>query len=173
MKNCPDEFYNQCANAQKKCKVCAAGTASNSSKVFYQSLTGDNSSHPYKPDQQKQKRLRQAKQVEQKQLQTIAKATLRSGAALGNGDGELLSGSLRLETKDRGVRRSWNLTLPEYEKGQRQGIDIYGITITHPVTGKNITMYMIEERLAGYLLALIQKEQTEDLTSGNKEDCRR
>ena len=161
MKNCPDEFYNQCANAQKKCRVCAAGTGGNSCKVFYQSLTGDNPNHPYKPDQQKQKRLKQAKQVEQKQLQAIAKATLCSGAVLGNGDGELLSGNLRLETKDSGVRSSWNLTLPEYEKGQRQGIDIYGITITHPVTGKNHTMYIMEERLVGHLLALIQKEQAE------------
>ena len=161
MKNCTDEFYNQCANAQKKCRVCAAGTGGNSCKVFYQSLTGDNPNHPYKPDQQKQKRLKQAKQVEQKQLQAIAKATLRSGAVLSNGDGELLSGTLRLETKDRGTRSSWNLTLLEYEKGQRQGIDIYGITITHPVTGKNHTMYIMEERLVGHLLALIQKEQAE------------
>lgn len=162
MKNCPDEFYSQCANALKKCKVCAAGAGSNNCKVFYQSLTGENPQHPYKPDQQKQKRLKQAKQVEKKQLQGIAKATLRSGAALGNGDGELLSGTLRLETKDRGVKKSWNLTLPEYEKGQQQGIDIYGITITHPVTGKSLTMYMMEERIAGHLLALIQKEQTKD-----------
>jgi hypothetical protein len=57
------------------------------------------------------------------------------------------------------VRKSWNLTLQEYEKGQRQGIDVYGITITHPETGKPLTMFMIEERMAGLLLALVKKEQ--------------
>ena len=158
MKNCPDEYYSQCANALSKCRVCAAGS-SNSSQLFYESTTGWLPEHPHKPDSKKQKRLLQAKKVESNQRRAIATSTLRSGAALGDGDTSLLEGTLRMETKDRGVRKSFNLTIQEYEKGQQQGIDVYGITITHPETGKPLTLYMVEERMAGLLLALVKKEQ--------------
>lgn len=159
MKNCPDDYYSQCVNALKKCGVCAAGGGNSNSKLFYKSITGELPDHLHKPDTKKQKRLQQAKKVESNQRRAIATSTLRSGAALGDGDTSLLEGTLRMETKDRGVRKSWNLTLQEYEKGQQQGIDVYGITINHPETGKPLTMYMVEERMAGLLLALVKKEQ--------------
>lgn len=159
MRNCPDEYYKQCANALKKCKVCAAGSGSTSSKVLYKSTTGELLFHPHTPNIKKQKRLKEAKRVEDSQRIAIANSTIRSGALLGDGDTSLLRGTLRMETKDRGVRKSWNLTLEEYEKGKQQGIDIYGITIKHPETGKQLTMYMIEERMAGLILALIKNQQ--------------
>jgi len=170
MRNCPDVFYNECANAIAKCRTCKAGEMSGRlGKLYYESLTGEHPVHPSQIDQNKRKRLKEAQTVEKNQRRAIADATLRSGAALGDGDTSLLGGELRLETKDRGVKRSWNLTLAEWEKGQRQRIDAYGITIEHPETGKKLTLYMMSEAMFGMFLAYVQRDKDRD---GDKESSR-
>ena len=174
MHNCPDRFYLNCSEAQVSCKVCAAGRGG--PKLKYKPIKsedeeGDLVNHPYLhrglkelhrglkqcKDKSKVNIQKRAKTTEKKQRENIARATIRSGALLGDGDTHLLNGKLKLETKDRGVKSSWCLSLSEYNKGLRQGIDIYGITITppNPHGGLKKTLYIIDENLLGIILHLI------------------
>lgn len=93
---------------------------------------------------QRQKLQRQAKQTEDNIARTIAKKTQRSGAA--NHDGDLvIADSIRVEVKRRGTRKSWNVTCDEYDKGRRQGIDVFAIEIQRPDTNVRETLYCCTE----------------------------
>lgn len=160
MRNCPDRYYNNCSFAQINCKHCSAGMGSK--KLFYTPINshdslGDLLNHPWRKDLEKSKIQQQAKKTEELQRRKIADSTIRSGALLGNGDSKLLNGLLRLETKNRGSKSSWCLSLSEYLKGQRQGIDIYGITISPPNSPPK-TLYIIDEHLLGTILHLINTQ---------------
>lgn len=160
MHNCPDRFYLNCSEAQVSCKVCAAGRGGPKLKykpIKSEDKEGDLLNHPWCKDKSKVNIQKRAKTTEKKQRENIARATIRSGALLGDGDTHLLNGKLKLETKDRGVKSSWCLSLSEYNKGLRQGIDIYGITITppNPHRGLKKTLYIIDENLLGIILHLI------------------
>lgn len=133
--NCPNRFYVNCSEVQVGCKICAAGMGG--PKLKYKPIKSEDEegylvNHPWCKDKSRVKIQRRAKRTEEKQRENIAHATIRSGALLGDGDTHLLKGKLKLETKDRGLKSSWCLSLSEYNKGLRQGIDIYGITITPP-----------------------------------------
>ncbi len=157
MHNCPDRFYLNCSEAQVSCKVCAAGRGGPKLKykpIKSEDKEGDLVNHPWCKDKSKVNIQKRAKTTEKKQRENIARATIRSGALLGDGDTHLLNGKLKLETKDRGVKSSWCLSLSEYNKGLRQGIDIYGITITPPNSSPK-TLYIIDENLLGIILHLI------------------
>jgi hypothetical protein len=164
MHNCPDRFYLNCSEAQVSCKVCAAGRGGPKLKykpIKSEDKEGDLLNHPWCKDKSKVNIQKRAKTTEKKQRENIARATIRSGALLGDGDTHLLNGKLKLETKDRGVKSSWCLSLSEYNKGLRQGIDIYGITITPPNLPRRLkqsspkTLYIIDENLLGIILHLI------------------
>lgn len=164
MHNCPDRFYLNCSEAQVSCKVCAAGRGGPKLKykpIKSEDKEGDLVNHPWCKDKNKVNTQKRAKDTEKKQRENIARATIRSGALLGDGDTHLLKGKLKLETKDRGVKSSWCLSLSEYNKGLRQGIDIYGITITPPNLHRGLehsspkTLYIIDENLLGIILHLI------------------
>jgi hypothetical protein len=153
LRNCPTEYYHNCKNQLKQCKQCAAGSGPRSAKVLYEAMDPtDLNVHPYTKDDAKAKRLREAKQTERAVAREIVRGTIRSGAALGDGDHHLLKGSIRQEVKDRGPRKSWNLTWAEYDKGKRQGISVYAISVVCP-DGKQRTMYMMEADLFTQLLA--------------------
>lgn len=169
LKCCPSDFYNKCANALSKCRECKAGFGKKGSKLWYVSrFDDDDQEHPWyseerlKRVEKKKKIVSESKRVEQKQREQIAKATLRSGSLLGDGDAKILKGVFRLETKNRGERKSWNLTVEEYQKGKRQGVDIFGITIKEPSTGKEKTMYLIDENLLGTILATVKSDLEEE-----------
>lgn len=154
LNNCPTTYYRNCSNALKKCKVCRAGFGRLSGELFYlpklqdKDLLDHPSTKPLKGT--KQSIYRRSRQTEKNIEQSIAKATLRSGAL--NHDGDLLFlESLRVEVKDRGIRSSWNLTWKEFSKGKDQHIDIYAINIECP-DGKKRVMYMLEEDLLSELL---------------------
>jgi hypothetical protein len=128
--------------------------------------------HPCEDRVRTNRRLqRQAKQTEKTVERQIAKQTLRSGAALGDGDLCVLE-DLRVEVKRRGSRKSWNLTWEELTKGKKQGIDVYAIEIETPL-GTRQTVYMLEEGTFTDILARlkislhknerIQKTSTETL----------
>lgn len=160
MRNCPDRFYLNCSLAQIKCHQCSAGTGH--SKLLYNPIhsndnEGDLLTHPWHKNISKSKVQLRAKKTEQLQRRKIADATLRSGALLGDGDTKLLGGRLKLETKDRGSKSSWCLSLLEYSKGQRQGIDVFGITISPPNSPPK-TLYIIDEHLLGTILHLIDSQ---------------
>ena len=169
LRNCPLEYYNNCAGAGKDCRVCSAGSGPKT-KCLYQPLVPPEHDCYYHPLQQpdnplvieKEKRkkiLKRARATERTVEQEIIKGTLRSGAALGDGD-HLLLGSIRQEVKDRGARSSWNLSWSEYTKGCRQGIQVYAVSI-QPPSGPRKTMYMMEEHVFTALLASIQASQHE------------
>jgi hypothetical protein len=112
-------------------------------------------------DKQEEKRatIRRAEQTEDSIQRSIVTKTLRSGAAHGDGD-LLLLGEIRTEVKRRGTRASWNLTLKEYEKGLRQGIQVWSIEIQHPETGKPVVIDCIQHELFVQLLTQLQHDQT-------------
>lgn len=151
---CPPKFYDNCSNQLAKCRVCTAGAGSK--KLYYEPILEDQEEllkHPLEVDYEKKQILRRAKHVEKTIERDIAKATRRSGAVNNDGDIHLLNDELRVEAKDRGERKSWNLTWNEYTKGVKQSIDIYAISVECP-DGKRRTMYVMEESLFTDWLAL-------------------
>jgi len=153
---CPDEFYNNCLNALKKCRICIASTGSG--KLYYEPVE-DIGEHPYHKDSDKQRVLRKAKETEKRVEKEIARGTLRSGATLGDGDLKILD-SLRVEVKDRGSRSTWNLTWTEYIKGRKQSIDVFAINVECPDKQRR-TIYMIEESLFSELIAHLKEKKNE------------
>jgi hypothetical protein len=171
LRNCPLEYYNNCANAGVKCRWCSAGNGPTSGQLFYIAVQPNPTEHPCKPSEAKKKILKRAKATEKNVEREIIRGTLRSGAALGDGD-HLLLGEIRQEVKDRGPRSSWNLTWPEYTKGCRQGIQAYAISILPP-EGPRKTMYIMEENVFTALLAGIQALKNERPERLPKEEVQR
>lgn len=149
------EYYANCANKLKKCKACKAGAGFQ--RLFYEPVEPGLDNHPYQVDEKRQKVQRRAKHVEESIVRDIAKGTIRSGAVNGDGDIHLLNDQLRIEAKDRGERKSWNLTWAEFTKGLKQGIDIYAISVDCP-DGQRRTMYMMENQLFTDWLALVKQQ---------------
>jgi hypothetical protein len=152
--NCPPDYYSNCSNAGTRCKLCRAGFASKKNKLLYQPIDDSIQPHPddcIKPDLFKKRRiLKKAKAHETTVAKQIISHTLRSGAA--QHDGDLLAiSSIKIECKQRGCRKSWNLTWDEYQKGQTQGIQVYAVTVTCP-DGKPRTLYLLEQDLFGELI---------------------
>lgn len=164
--NCPEAFYINCTSAPSKCRQCAAGSGGLHASMHY-TPEEDIGDHPHymrivaqrADSRAKSKRGRDAKQREAQAQQRIAKQTLRSGALLGDGDHLLLSGAgdIRQEFKDRGPRKSWNLTWEEFQKGKSQQIGVYAIEIECPDAQRR-TLYMMEEGLFTEFLALVKAE---------------
>lgn len=164
---CPDEYYDNCANAITHCNHCVASGNKNG-KLHYKPIEDGLPNHPYSKNSSKQKRLKEAKQVEKAIIDSVARATVRSGAANGDGDCHLLNGDLRVEIKDRGEKSSWNVTFAEYEKGKRQGIDIYSISVLCPDKVRR-TMYMIEEELYHELISQLSRVKKYESKSVSEE----
>lgn len=170
--DCPEEYYNNCQNALYKCKNCRAGEYKKG-KLWYVPLETkpELKKHPAEKSSFKQKRTQEAKYVEKRVKENIAKGTLRSGAARADGDIHLLNNSrkLRLEVKDRGRRNSWNLTYSEFLEGKRDRIDIYAISAECPDQRRR-TFYMMEEEFFTDLLALLQ-QSLDQLPTDKSGDC--
>lgn len=157
LRNCPDSYYNNCSGAGILCKRCPAGSGAPKAKLLYSPLDppiAENlEQHPYSQSQKRIVIQRRARATERKVEREIITGTLRSGAALGDGD-HLILGEIRQEVKDRGPRNSWNLTWKEYTKGRRQGVQVYAISIEPLAAGEpRRTMYMMEAELFTHLLA--------------------
>ena len=134
----------------KSCRYCRAGWGSLQSKLRYSPIDPDLTPHPEQDKDYKQsRRIKKARDWEKKEAKSIGGTpTKQSGAYRGDGDATLKINNreTQVEYKHRGVRKSFNLTLKEYEKGRRQGVEIYGIQITDE-TGKKKTLYMMDEDL--------------------------
>jgi len=153
--NCPPDYYQNCNNAQVKCKQCIAGGGK--TDLFYVPYASlDLPPHPagnwQQVKYQRQKQQRQARKTENDIANTLAKSlvkkTQRSGAA--NHDGDLAIATsedrdIRIEVKRRGIRKSWNVTTDEFDKGLKQGIDVFAIEIERPDTGERQTLFCVTE----------------------------
>ena len=126
MRNCPDQYYKNCKNALAKCKTCRAGWGSKGSKLYYDPIEESLDVHPAQTkDPQKSKRIKQARKWEKEEAQSMgAVPTQQSGALRHDGDAQIeINGQkTQIEYKDRGERKSFNLTLKEYKKGRQQGV---------------------------------------------------
>lgn len=153
MPECPDLYYENCANAIKSCHFCCAKTGSAKHKLHYSPLDASLSPHPYLQDTTTSKRVKRALKEEKKAKDDLIKATLRSGAIYGDGDYELLRGLLRADHKHRQKPcKSFALTLPEYEKGKSQGVGVWVITI-HPEPNRTERGIFLTEQAFTTLLA--------------------
>jgi hypothetical protein len=139
--------------ACKQCKV----VNSKAKSLLYDpiSINGSLETHPYEARASRQRRVnKEAAHTERQLERRIAKSTLRSGAAFGDGDLHILQ-DMRVEVKRRGARKSWNLTWDEFCKGRRQRIDAFAIDIETPV-GQRETIYMMDEPTFTHLLSLLK-----------------
>lgn len=96
----------------------------------------------------KSQRIKQARKWEKKEAHSLGKPTQRSGSIQRDGDAKRYAGDreIRIELKDRGQRKSFNLSLEEYEKGKRQGVEAFGIKIKDD-KGISQTVYLVDKDL--------------------------
>lgn len=152
MRNCPSPFYENCANALKKCRSCRAGRGNRQGPLHYAPRTDESPAFDEHPmagkDIKRSQRTKQARKWEKQEANRLGKPTKQSGAVSHDGDAKRWVGDreVRIELKDRGRRKSFNLTLDEYEKGRRQGIEAFGIKIKDD-TGRSRTVYLVDEDL--------------------------
>lgn len=144
-----------CAFAAQKCSSCKAGSRP-SGRLLYAptSIIGDAplaSDHPaYGKDKQaydnKKRGMANETAIQSRLQKGLVRKTLASGAALGDGDLSISTpeGNLNIEAKHRGKSERWHLTRKEYEKGQRQSVDVYAVT-SQDGQGKDQTMYVMDE----------------------------
>lgn len=117
-------------------------------------------SHPYTKDIYKVKRLRQARQAEKTSRDIISKGTLGSGNKNGDGD-NLILGELREEVKLRGFKGPLGITRAEWEKGKRQGIDIFSIHFEDE-NNRSQRLYCLTESLYLELMSIYKEKQFEN-----------
>jgi hypothetical protein len=161
LNNCPPEFYSNCANAQLKCRDCVAGFGKKA--LYYEPYLNLDRVHPssdWQQDKQKKRKiLKQSQDTESRIAKAIARKTLASGAA--NHDGDLVAADdIRIEVKRRGARKSWNVTVQEYDKGLKQGIDVFAIEIERDDTGVRETLYCCTEDFFASVVAGKLDEKT-------------
>ena len=96
----------------------------------------------------KSQRIKQARKWEKKEAHSLGQPTQQSGSVQGDGDAKRYAGDreIRVELKDRGQRKSFNLSLEEYEKGKRQGVEAFGIKIKDD-KGTSRTVYLVDKDL--------------------------
>lgn len=142
LKNCPDEFFDNCKNAFAKCVECSAGEGK-TDILHYKPIQGKKENHPEfkrkkeeskskKKSQKKQsepyrKRTRKALQKEDKVRKKIEK-TLASGRLNQDGDYQILRGKIQADHKARFNSSSFSLSYEEYQKGKKQGTNCWIIT---------------------------------------------
>lgn len=146
-KNCPEEYFDNCRNAYIKCKDCAAGEGI-TNLLYYVPLHGEKKDHPVAKEQAEVKRQEQYQKKKEKATKTKAKSkqskqafrkerevkddiikqTVRSGAAFGDGDYQILDGHFQGDHKWHSKSKSFSLSHSEYTKGKKQGTDSWMIT---------------------------------------------
>lgn len=160
LKNCPDEYYENCQNQIRACYRCAAGSGSKT--LCYEPIDDSLTPHPHEQVLKQQKwrgkeAHRQGKQTEKKSRQRLAdqlvKETIASGAV--NGDADFILSELsQIEHKS---RKSLSITQKEYEKGLKQGVGIW--QITHPETNRRV--YILTEDLFVQITATYYKNNAD------------
>jgi hypothetical protein len=148
LKNCPEVFYLNCKNANKKCKICDAGRGS--SRLYYDPIEEDDIPHPQKNILKAEKTeatiskrkskdkvistvVRKALRKENKVLQGLADkagtdCVFTVGSGRVNGDADAVIGGLRVEHKYRSNSKTITVTPKEWTKGVKQGVDAFVIT---------------------------------------------
>ena len=155
----------------RECRKCVAG--SGKVKLFYEPREdiGEHPAQNWAADKLKRKKIvKRAQATEDRIARAIVRGTIRSGAFLGDGD-HLILGEIRQEVKSRGVRKSWNVTLEEHDKGLKQGVEVWAIEIQRPDNNQHETLYCCTESLFSTLLAAYQEAKnkstnTESSTNG-------
>lgn len=150
IKNCPPLYYTNCL--PQNCYSCAAKTGRG--KLLYKP-TEDIGEHPYdvKTKASNSKAIqKKAVATEKAVVNQLIRLTAGSGRI--NHDGDVKLDDLRIEVKDRGVKKSFALTLTEFDKGLRQSIDAFAVSINRPDTGKREVVYMLTEQMFSELISL-------------------
>lgn len=157
MRNCPIDYYQDCSNANKKCKLCSAGKSLNASgNVYFEPIASSDKTVHSHPHWEIVKELREAAKEEalteervQKDTayreksrvvkaglksekyiaERIVKATINSGAAHGDGDYSILDGLAQADHKLRTKTKNFNLKWEEYKKGTSTGTDHWLISV--------------------------------------------
>lgn len=156
MEECPEPYSTNCRWLGIKCKECSASREGEELRLLYQPISKlyPFSSHPKEVERKRLERQSRARlAIERKSSNSYkkgkknyikgradearvikdlgAKSTVASGAVCGDGDGVLKIGDINLsiEHKSRiGSKGKLSVTTAEWEKGKRQGIDVFIIS---------------------------------------------
>ena len=151
LRNCPPEYYENCLNAARWCLRCAAGYGRKGSKLYYQPRDETLAPHPHGTDRERSYQIKRARREEAKARESLVRATVNSGAVYGDGD-YLIAGWLRCDHKHRQKPgKQFYLSLAEYHKGLKQGIESWIITI-HPQEGETLRGVFLTEQAFARLL---------------------
>lgn len=157
MRNCPIDYYQECSNANKKCKICSAGKALNANgPVYFDPITTSNKELDSHPHWEIVKELKQAAKEEALTKKTaqrdssykeksrvvkaglkseryvaerIIKGTVNSGALHRDGDFSVLDGLAQADHKLRTKTKNFNLKWEEYKKGVATGTDHWMVSV--------------------------------------------
>jgi hypothetical protein len=186
MRNCPIDYYQECSNANKKCKVCSAGNALNASgNVYFEPIEGSDKTVYTHPHWEIVKELREANReealtktrekkdrsyIEKSRVvkaglksekyvaERIVKGTVKSGAVHRDGDYSILDGLAQADHKLRTKTKNFNLKWEEYKKGIATGTDHWLISV---IDEHGNTHTVVSMTLEAYtrLLSLAKEER--------------
>jgi hypothetical protein len=157
--SCPEPFYSNCRNLIRRCRQCKAGPGA--SRILQYDPIEDLGDHPAFTDKAKSSQTRAGRKAENRTHQRLNAAiqkTQASGAKHGDGDFHIL-GRWRGEHKVRLTSRSITLSWTEYQKGLRQGISHWFLTVQKDKAHHFVIM--TEESYAE-LLGLVHPTQAEN-----------
>lgn len=149
--NCPEPFYSNCSNALRRCRGCKAGPTKK--QVLHYAPIEDLGEHP--ATSRRNEYSRAGRKAEKRTAQRINDAiakTAASGSKHGDGDFLILD-SFRGDNKLRLTKSSISLSWQEYEKGRRQGISQWFLTVLKDQPHRFV---ILTEESYIQLLALIQ-----------------
>lgn len=122
MRNCPEEFYDNCKHAVYKCSKCRAGFGSIKSNLFYTPISKLLPTHPAESlSTYNNKAIRLGLKQEADTVHSWITQTLKSGSILG--DGDIKVGDLKLDVKTRTNTKSFTVKTDEYNTGLKKGYD--------------------------------------------------
>lgn len=156
LKNCPQDYYDNCTNAVIHCKHCSAGSGSSINKLKYQPADTNLPirSHPAynlnKKVTKQGKYSKSGRRTEHKITQNLIQKTINSGALLG--DADIKVGNLKLDIKKRHNTNSFTLTTSEYKQGLTK--DYHGWIIENK-NGERV--YILREDVLLLLMQTLQK----------------
>lgn len=142
LRNCPDEYFDNCKNRYIKCDDCFAG-GGNSNLLYYRPVEGKKSNHPAYEERKQQRKSQRRKQRQQAkphrkkyrkaikkehEVSDAIKNTVASGSVNQDGDYQLLQGEIQADHKYHSKSKGFTLSAQELSKGRNQGTNTWFIT---------------------------------------------
>ncbi len=190
LRNCPPQFYENCSNAIKKCRVCSAGAGQDTNRyetLAYQPIEPslDFYTHPQAIKVKERKRAKEVEAREKKRnidkeksrmsrqgraqektsasrLNKLVTQTVNSGATFNDGDLKALGGLIQIDSKLRHIKRSFTVTWDEYTSGLQQGTNSWLITVKDKDNKPHSLACLTEDTFAFLLTSAAQTQELKE-----------